>query len=93
MFVYNKIMLIKNDKFGCIVDKAAIFCYKMIIINITFIRTQTTTMDTDEERKQRLKKEGTLHPNPDKVHADLLAKSPFFDANDLMQMNTRCCVV
>lgn len=43
-------------------------------------------MDTDEERKQRLKKEGTLHPNPDRVHADLLAKSPFFDANDLMQM-------
>lgn len=43
-------------------------------------------MDTDEERTQRLKKEGTLHPNPDRVHADLLAKSPFFDANDLMQM-------
>jgi len=69
-----------------IVDKATIFCYKMIIINITSRRTKTTTMDTDEERKQRLKKEGTLHPNPDKVHADLLAKSPFFDANDLMQM-------
>ena len=43
-------------------------------------------MDTDEERKQRLKKEGTLHPNPDRVRAELLAKSPFFDANDLMQM-------
>ena len=43
-------------------------------------------MDTDGERKQRLKKEGTLHPNPDRVRADLLAKSPFFDANDLMQM-------
>jgi len=43
-------------------------------------------MDHDEERKQRLKKEGTLHPNPDRVHADLLEKSPFFDANDLMQM-------
>lgn len=54
--------------------------------NITFIAAQTITMDTDEERKQRLKKEGTLHPNPDKVKAALLAKSPFFDANDLMQM-------
>jgi transposase len=43
-------------------------------------------MNTDEERKQRLKKEGTLHPNPDRVRAELLAKSPFFDANDLMQM-------
>ena len=43
-------------------------------------------MATDEERKQRLKKEGTLHPNPDRVRTDLLAKSPFFDANDLMQM-------
>jgi len=43
-------------------------------------------MDTDEERKQRLKKERTLHPNPDRVKVDLFAKSPFFDANDLMQM-------
>jgi len=43
-------------------------------------------MDTDGERTQRLKKEGTLHPNPKRVRADLLAKSPFFDANDLMQM-------
>ena len=43
-------------------------------------------MDTNEQRKKRLKKEGTLHPNPDRVHADLLAKSAFFDAHDLMQM-------
>jgi len=47
---------------------------------------QMTAMDTDEQRKQQLKKEGTLHPNPDRVRTDLLAKSPFFDANDLMQM-------
>ncbi len=58
----------------------------MNIIIITHIRVLTTTMDTDEKRKQRLKKEGTLHPNPDRVRTDLLAKSPFFDANDLMQM-------
>jgi transposase len=43
-------------------------------------------MDIEEKRTQRLKKEGTLHPNPDKVRTDLLEKSPFFDANDLMQM-------
>lgn len=43
-------------------------------------------MGIDEERVQRMKKEGTLHPNPEKVRADLLEKSPFFDANDLMQM-------
>jgi transposase len=43
-------------------------------------------MDTDEQRKQRLKTEGTLHPNPDKVRSDLLEQSSFFDANDLMQM-------
>jgi len=43
-------------------------------------------MDTDEERKQRLKKEGTLHPNPERVHAAVLAHSPFFDAHDLVQM-------
>ena len=39
-----------------------------------------STMDTDEQRKQRLKKEGTLHPNPDKVRSDLLERSSFFDA-------------
>lgn len=43
-------------------------------------------MDSDKERRQRLKEEGTLHPNPDKVDTDLTEKSPFFDANDLMQM-------
>ena len=44
------------------------------------------TMDNNEQRTQRLKKEGTLHPFPDKVCTDLIAKSRFFDANDLMQM-------
>ena len=58
----------------------------MFIINITSIGAQRIAMGTDDERKQRLKKEGTLHPNPDRVKADLLAKSPFFDANDLIQM-------
>lgn len=43
-------------------------------------------MDIEEKRTQRLKREGTLHPNPDKVRTDLLEKSPFFDENDLMQM-------
>ena len=43
-------------------------------------------MDSDKERTQRLKKKGTLHPNPDKVDTDLTEKSAFFDANDLMQM-------
>ena len=43
-------------------------------------------MDTDDQRTQQLKKEGTLHPNPAKVRASLLAESSFFDANDLMQM-------
>ena len=43
-------------------------------------------MDNDKERTQRLKKVGTLHPNPDKVDTDLTEKSAFFDANDLMQM-------
>ncbi len=43
-------------------------------------------MTTDEDRRQRLKQEGTLHPNPEKVIADLVEKSPFFNPNDLMQM-------
>jgi transposase len=54
-------------------------------ISITFERVGNT-MDNDEQRTQRLKKEGTLHPYPDKVCTDLIAKSRFFDANDLMQM-------
>ncbi|MFH2075179.1 MAG: helix-turn-helix domain-containing protein [Pseudomonadota bacterium] len=43
-------------------------------------------MDTDQGRKEQLKEEGIRHPNPDRVRADLLARSPFFDAHDLMQM-------
>ena len=43
-------------------------------------------MDTDQGRKEQLKNEGIRHPNPDRVCADLLARSAFFDANDLMQM-------
>jgi len=43
-------------------------------------------MQGNEERRRRLKREGTLHPNPEKVRTQLLAQSPFFDANDLMQM-------
>ena len=43
-------------------------------------------MAKDNQRARRLKKEGTLHPHPDKVRTDLIAKSRFFDENDLMQM-------
>ena len=68
------------------VDMATESMLNMIKNKITLIKAQTIAMDTDEKRKQRLKKEGTLHPNPDRVKSDLLAKSPFFDANDLMQM-------
>jgi len=43
-------------------------------------------MDTGKQRTEHLKSEGTLHPNPEKVRTELVAQSPFFDANDLMQM-------
>lgn len=43
-------------------------------------------METNEARRRRLKSEGTLHPNPEKVRTQLIAQSSFFDANDLMQM-------
>ena len=49
-------------------------------------KEKAVAVDSDKERTQRLKIEGTLHPNPDKVDTDLTEKSPFFDANDLMQM-------
>ena len=43
-------------------------------------------MPSNEERRRRLNREGTLHPNPEKVRTQLIAQSPFFDADDLMQM-------
>lgn len=43
-------------------------------------------MDTDQGRKEQLRKQGIRHPNPDRVGADLLVRSPFFDVHDLMQM-------
>lgn len=43
-------------------------------------------MDRGKERTKQLKREGTLHLNPKKVQTELVAQSPFFDANDLMQM-------
>jgi transposase len=60
--------------------------YIMNIKHITSKRTYKAIMDNEDERIKRLKKEGTLHPNPDKVSTDLVAKSSFFNANDLMQM-------
>ena len=43
-------------------------------------------MNTGMPKAEQLRKEGTLHPSPGKVQAALVAQSPFFDANDLMQM-------
>jgi transposase len=86
MFAWTMILLIIIVYTGNMVDKMSILCNIMIIINITYIEAQVTNMDSDEKRKHQLKKEGTLHPNPNRVRTDLLAKSPFFDANDLMQM-------
>jgi transposase len=59
--------------------------YQKVNYNITK-KEKAVAVGSDKERTQRLKKEGTLHPNPDKVDTDLTEKSPFFDANDLMQM-------
>lgn len=43
-------------------------------------------MDAEKTRAEQLKREGTLHPNPGKVRSELVTQSPFFDANDLVQM-------
>jgi transposase len=43
-------------------------------------------MDDAAEKIERLQQDGTLHPNPEKVQSELLCESPFFDANDLLQM-------
>lgn len=43
-------------------------------------------MDDSAEKIERLKQEGTLHPNPEKVQGEQLPQSPFFDPHDLVQM-------
>lgn len=60
------------------------FCGGNRSINIITFQNGQGTMD--KKRTQQLKEDGMLHPNPDKVRTDLLEKSPFFNANDLMQM-------
>ena len=43
-------------------------------------------MDIHKEKRERLKEDGTLHPQPQKVTADLISQSDFFDPDDLIQM-------
>ena len=43
-------------------------------------------MNVKKEKSRRLKKEGTLHPRPQKVTTGLINQSGFFDPEDLMQM-------
>jgi transposase len=43
-------------------------------------------MNNMTEKKERLKAEGALHPNPEKVRSELVERSMFFDADDLVQM-------
>ena len=41
---------------------------------------------TDDRKREALKKNGTLHPNPEKVRAKLFACNEFFDPRDLVQV-------
>ena len=68
------------------IDRGAACPYDMFIVIITYHTVWRTRMDTGKQRREQLKKEGTLHPNPEKVRTELVAQSPFFDAHDLMQM-------
>ena len=43
-------------------------------------------MESDDKRTKRPKREGPLHPHPEKVQTELVTQSPFFDASDLVQM-------
>jgi transposase len=43
-------------------------------------------MDEPSEKQERLRQEGTLHPNPEKVQGEELPPSAFFDPYDLVQM-------
>ncbi len=43
-------------------------------------------MDHQNAKRNRLRKDGALHSHPQKVNAELLNQSDFFDAHDLVQM-------
>jgi len=43
-------------------------------------------MTQDSQRRERLKSDGALHPHPERVSSELLARSEFFDAEDGVQM-------
>lgn len=43
-------------------------------------------MDIQKEKRKRLKKDGVLHPQPQKVSAEIIRQSDFFDPEDLIQM-------
>ena len=43
-------------------------------------------MDKKSAKQERLKKDGALHPSPERVKSELLNQSDFFDAEDLVQM-------
>lgn len=58
-------------------------------VRIIYITSRTgwgSIMNRENAKANQLKREGTCHPRPEKVRADLVAQSPFFDANDLVQM-------
>ena len=43
-------------------------------------------MTQDNERRERLRDDGALHPRPERVTSELLTQSEFFDAEDGVQM-------
>ena len=71
---------------GLLLTNEPAYGYRRGIIDITYERVLRTIMDRDQGRKEQLKNDGILHPNPDRVRTDLLERSVFFDACDLMQM-------
>ena len=86
MFLLNKNLSAKTSISIIFLDKK-LFSQLYIAHKIHYtIARADITMENDEHRARRLKKEGTLHPYPDRVRSDLIAKFRFFDANDLMQM-------
>lgn len=56
-------------------------------INI-FTHLTEVLMETEKKtaKSKRLKNDGVLHPNPDKVQAGLFAGNEFFDPHDLVQV-------
>jgi len=73
---YNRFLLEVLTSFAILYEQKYIYTF-----NGGLMKTEKKTA-----KSKRLKNEGVLHPNPDKVQAGLFAGNEFFDPHDLVQV-------